>query len=798
MANTPYYTKAEADSKNAALKTSISQGIKPYETKALLPTTGATNTSYKVTNDPTSSNNGYYHWNGSVYVKDANLANGVIESGNVDAVSGDKVYNYVNKADLDPMFNVVKTDDRVGVSDIILSGIIPDEKYFLNKIYNRSGSSTALVAITNSLGVEVCWVYRGAFKTGVEDVILIERNTSGITGTCRVDWDSFATVSEIITLDWELNLTLSKYKPLSVIDTANTKNPINSEALKTLPLDSSFRTPKINPKFGVSNMVLKNTNVSKKYYLDVLQNLTNVASIQIKDSLGLVVCWFYDNTIVANKTGIEDIVLVEQNASGISGTCTVDWDAFAGTVFNDTVYPNLEIDLNNSHLIDDLNKNISDGHSFYDPTKNIYPKNYNAIDLCADFRSKVLLNADDINIVFFGDSLFAKTDDPTQYTAQELTTSPVWFVSKQAIANLYGMYVVNKTKSFRFDNALFSENTGSWADGYDIFEEPNVAYWTRGGRKEGNRSRYSQTASASFSYTWDLAAFEKSNFVYDLDYRAAKINTITISGGAGNIEIYNGSSWVEANGYVLNQWIDPAIATEGSGNALNVCKVRLKMRRVLTTGVQTITVTKDGTTDYLFYWGAEFWNGNTVHFHNAARGGHSTAQLSKSIKDLVNYTPDFIVFETPLINEVFSATTIQQIADKQQDFIWGDRIGFENANSLKNLYPSTDKSIIIPHVSSSWYSGDDLVIYPGFDKNSIALINLLKTLFIGRTDYGYIDLLNEMINVSRLNGWTLSEGFTGSQSNPDIPISHFFDGGHLNDYGASVWSAILNANLKIY
>lgn len=123
-------------------------GLNSYETKALLPATGTLNISYKVTNDPTTSNNGYYHWNGSVYVKDASIdtakitpwsagayllndqvnhlgkdwvanantlstdvpgtsskwvnrlsgmANGIVASGNVDAVSGDTIFNSVTK-----------------------------------------------------------------------------------------------------------------------------------------------------------------------------------------------------------------------------------------------------------------------------------------------------------------------------------------------------------------------------------------------------------------------------------------------------------------------------------------------------------------------------------------------------------------------------------------------------------------------------------------------------------------------------------------------------------------------------
>lgn len=51
-------------------------------------------TSYKVTNDPDPSKNGYYHWvSGTAYAKDADLAVGEIAVGNPDALSGATVYN---------------------------------------------------------------------------------------------------------------------------------------------------------------------------------------------------------------------------------------------------------------------------------------------------------------------------------------------------------------------------------------------------------------------------------------------------------------------------------------------------------------------------------------------------------------------------------------------------------------------------------------------------------------------------------------------------------------------------------
>jgi len=49
-------------------------GVAEYLTYADLPNPGNVNNHYKVTQDQTAANNGYYHWDGTAYVKDDNLA----------------------------------------------------------------------------------------------------------------------------------------------------------------------------------------------------------------------------------------------------------------------------------------------------------------------------------------------------------------------------------------------------------------------------------------------------------------------------------------------------------------------------------------------------------------------------------------------------------------------------------------------------------------------------------------------------------------------------------------------------
>jgi len=100
-----------------------------YETFALLPATGVDNTSYKVSNDTNTSLNGYYHWNGSSYIKDYSLANGIIESGNVDAVSGGTVYQTTKfKADLEEGKNKFNKDTAI-IGKLLnsVTGVITDD-----------------------------------------------------------------------------------------------------------------------------------------------------------------------------------------------------------------------------------------------------------------------------------------------------------------------------------------------------------------------------------------------------------------------------------------------------------------------------------------------------------------------------------------------------------------------------------------------------------------------------------------------------------------------------------------------
>lgn len=516
--------------------------------------------------------------------------------------------------------------------------------------------------------------------------------------------------------------------------------------------------------------------------------------VEFADEDGNIIAADFDNTATELLAGVQEFTATQRNNSNVLITFSVDWDLIAAEADRiDLVGYEIANSIITKAFVDSSLDGITTG--FFDATKNAWNKNYNAIDLCDEYRSKMLSLDDDVNVGFIGDSLLAKSDAVTQFYSEFVKTAPVWSTSYDTLYRLYNLYVFNQPDFFRFDHSSFSE-VGTWTDGYELWQPGNIASWSEADKEESNRSRYSQSANASVAFVWDLATHEKSHFIYDLDYRAAGTITLDISAGNGQIEVYNGVAWVEANGYSFSQNIDDTVAVENSGYGLQVNKVRLKFRRVATSGNATLIFTKDGTTDYFFYWGVCFWNGKTIHFHNMARAGQKARKLVKFVRDIEKFDLDVLISQAPIINETIGTTSYTKVVNDTRWFLWGDEAGNLNADSIKNVYPNLNVCVVLPHVQVEGFSGDKPIPFADLTIDPIQLNNQLKLLFVGRTDYSYIDVLSDMLDIASLNGWTLEAAFTGS-GNSVVPLSFSSDGKHQNDYGALVWALILYSNLRV-
>jgi len=109
-------------------------GVHVYETLASLPVTGALLVSYKVSNDPANSLNGYYHWDGGGYVKDFSLFLGSVVEGEVEAVEGGKIFDSIRyKADLEIGKNKYNKDASLDGYRTFADGTVS-----ANPAYNQS------------------------------------------------------------------------------------------------------------------------------------------------------------------------------------------------------------------------------------------------------------------------------------------------------------------------------------------------------------------------------------------------------------------------------------------------------------------------------------------------------------------------------------------------------------------------------------------------------------------------------------------------------------------------------------
>ena len=706
-----------------------------------------------------------------------------------------------------PFIYTTSVSSQVSISDLIITnadveGLTNEDGFlktlYLKRLFNRFDPAPthndyrALIEISDGTNIVAQYFKTGlpAKKTGVEIVDLSPFGSNGISIRVEIDWTPVGD---------------------SILDNLNYEivPEIIQQAYTALPPKNyyPFVTGTIvAPQVSISDISISATNPSslkdadgflKRFKIVQLYNffdtdpthLDNRALIQIGDYDGNIVCQYYAPGLPSLKTGIESVPVPSINGSGIDAVVKIDWDALAGNKLTGLSY---EIDPSI------VSRGLSGLSTFFfKPFENVLPKAYpKAFDACVNFKSLLMEKERDVNIVFFGDSLTARTIQLTQLPSEQQKVAPVWLIAQSWVKWWYDYFVVNKPDFRRYDaDGFFTESAGTWTTSYLIFDSVPVPDWARPNRQQPNNSRYSTSPSAFIDHAWNLNDYEYGAFIHDLDYRAANEITISIQEGNGLVEVFNGTTWVEANGYVFSQRLPTPSSTSGSGASIN--KVRLPMRAV-GTGIVNIKYTKDETSNYFFYYGFEMWNGVTIHAHNAGRGGHNFEHLSQSFNDLAKYNPDLIIWELPLINEINTTASGNDIVNHAWDYIWGDRPGAENPKAMKQLYPDSDFMFIIPHIDGENWNGDKPSLGTAGalnDATGYDVMERVKALFVGRDD-GYIDMFTESVRIGKMNGWASIEAMFGPSSNTAIPTTFLRDTSHHNDYLSQIWGAIMDAEMR--
>lgn len=217
----------------------------------------------------------------------------------------------------------------------------------------------------------------------------------------------------------------------------------------------------------------------------------------------------------------------------------------------------------------------------------------------------------------------------------------------------------------RYDVTGFFTETGTgWTT------TANVAEWDDNVYRSG-LTRYTEAAGASVSFTIPINAWQ-FNFIHRTDSLGVETATITVQEGNGQLQVFNGTDYVEANGYTFSMReptpvtrvisipnpstgvrADSTIASKGN----TTYQKRLKMLALNRGATKRVTITASGT-GRLLYWGVE-WSPRRymITYVNAARGSHNTnAAGSASLprfqdNEVWSFKPDLLFFELPIHND---------------------------------------------------------------------------------------------------------------------------------------------------
>ncbi|WP_099369590.1 hypothetical protein [Sphingobacterium sp. 1.A.5] len=152
------------------------------------------------------------------------------------------------------------------------------------------------------------------------------------------------------------------------------------------------------------------------------------------------------------------------------------------------------------------------------------------------------------------------------------------------------------------------------------------------------------------------ANIKRLGLIVHTDKAWATSTVVSISGGNGKVEVFDGTNWVEANGYSTTFKEVDTVASLGF-NTDNAQK-RLNFRSLTDLTEKTITVQNVGVGRF-GYWGIEYSPFEYMFTYIcASKGSHDVAMLQRYESWMVDsFNPNLIVWQCPILNTQFGVVS---------------------------------------------------------------------------------------------------------------------------------------------
>lgn len=427
------------------------------------------------------------------------------------------------------------------------------------------------------------------------------------------------------------------------------------------------------------------------------------------------------------------------------------------------------------------------------PWFNKYP---NVTKSLSKFNVKYLYSFDQLadsytRIILLGDSLLARHQHTTELNIDP-KQSPPCLITKNFGAYLWETLKGNKPIYKRYDSGFISENST-----FDLVEA-NSGWDDSGDIYGAVKSSSVENASISFEVP---AEFNYFNFI-DRKHRVLPSDNIviqTLANGILQCRIEGDDLWSEANGFVFSQLHPTSNTSLGIGNTQFQRRIEFKK---IGTGINnpvSVTIANTVLSTNFYYWGVELIpNGKRyTQVINVARGGHtlntSSISLSHYIQsDVYDRKPDLVILEVPLLNMLATSVDLNYNVNSFIDFVYGDRIGFENPMSLKNKsnnWSDFQVLIIIPHHSRVHYNSANVFpVQQASGYTMETLYNAIKGEIYKRGDLPFIDISTAMTEAIKADPLYNGDFWNALRTSNQTGDGYMNDSLHQNNKGTLVWA----------
>ena len=308
-----------------------------------------------------------------------------------------------------------------------------------------------------------------------------------------------------------------------------------------------------------------------------------------------------------------------------------------------------------------VSKSIFDVVSESNSVRNVFP-DVNYFDKlrlkCPNFYQKFKDKQQDVTVVLTGTSL----TQGNLYVSDraDATTRPALLHTNDLASSVFDKLVQHwdGQKYRRYDHADLTYSEAAWSVVNRVLDG-SADVWDDYAHIKNGLTKTTTSPNASVSMTIPSIAWQ-FNFVYRSDKQGGNC-TVSIAEGNSKVEVFNGTNWVEANGYVFSMLESAATATKG--NTIYQKRLKMRCKNKATGGInsigstKTITIAKGNDATRFNVVGFE-WSPREFMLSviNAARGGFEWGNPDGNRLehyqdgDIWEFQPDLLLAEITIIN----------------------------------------------------------------------------------------------------------------------------------------------------